>query len=153
MSQPLAFRARIYRVGILRCVNLPERVGRHFARWRNAPVRIAIGDHTRTTRLTGRAGGGFRVFIDGRLRKAAGVDTGDDVQLRIALDPSIDHEPFPDDVLDVADGVDGGLQALMLLPPGLKRQILKFLGEAKSPAARTRRLRRLADLLNERSGT
>lgn len=150
MSDAGTFMARIYKVGILRAIDLPERVGRRFARWRNAPVRVSVGGHVQTTRLTPRAEGGFRVFLDSRLRKAAGVDAGDRVRLRVDLDEGIDREPFPDDVLQIAEGIDGGLEALMLLPPGLKRQVLKFLGEARSPSARAKRLRRIEQLIQER---
>ena len=96
MNDVLGFRARIYKVGILRCVDLPDRVGRHFSRWRNAPVRLAIGRHECTTRLVPRKEGGYRAFLDARLRKAAGVEAGDEVTVSVQLDLSIDPEPFPD---------------------------------------------------------
>lgn len=150
MSEALSFRAAIYRVGILRCVDVPERVGRQFAHWRNAPVRVSIGQASGCTRLVARGEGLYRVFLDTKVRRAAGVDTGDEVMVRLQLDPSIDSEPFPDDLLDVAEGIEGGLEALMVLPPGLKRQILKALGEAKSAPVRAKRLRRVAQILEER---
>lgn len=150
MSAAHEFQGRIYQVGILRCVDLPRAVGDRFAAWRNAPVEVAVGAHAARTRLVSRGDGLFRVFLDTRLRKGACVDTGDTVKVTLRLDTAVDREPFPDDLLEVAAAIDGGMEALMTLPPGLRRQVLKFLGEAKSASARAKRRQRIHELLKKR---
>ena len=152
MSEPAEhrFRARIYRVGILRCVDLPEAVSLAFGDWDHAPVRVRVGRGEAHTRLVPRCDGGHRVFLDGRLRKAAGVDTDDEIELVVALDESVDREPFPDDLMATAESIDGGVDALLTLPPGLRGQILRFLAGARSEPTRRKRLTRCAELLAER---
>jgi hypothetical protein len=144
------FQARIYRVGILRCVDLPTTVSRAFADWKNAPVRVRIGTAEGRTRLVSRGGGETRVFLDGTLRRAAGVDTDDDVELELEFDESADREPFPDDLVEKAEMIEGGIDTLFTLPPGLRGQILKFLGSARSDDARRKRLSRCVELIEER---
>lgn len=148
--QARRFRARIYRVGILRCVDLPAEVGALFAEWDHAPVRVRVGRGEARTRLVPRGGDDFRCFLDGALRRRAGVDAGDEVEVEIVLDETADREPFPDDLLAVAEQIDGGIEALMTLPPGLRGQILKFLGAARGAATRRKRLARCRELLQER---
>jgi hypothetical protein len=144
------FSATIYRVGILRCVDLPAGVAATFAEWDNAPVRVRVGRGEARTRLVPRGEGGLRCFLDGALRKAAGVDSGDRVDVEITLDESADREPFPDDLMAVAEQLEGGIETLLTLPPGLRGQILKFLDGARSDATRRKRLARCRELLIER---
>lgn len=151
MSEPHLFAATIYRVGILRCVDVPHEVGAAFAGWRHPPVRLWVGGHEATSHLVPRGGGHFRLFLDGELRGAARVDDGDRVEVRLALDPSIEAEPFPDDVLDVAESVPGGLAVLETLPPGLKGEVLRFLAAARQATTRRKRLARLERFLRERA--
>ncbi len=146
-----SFRARIYRVGILRCVDVPHEVGAAFADWQHPPVRLRLGAVEARTHMAPAGEGTFRVYLDGALRKKAGVDAGDEVELSIALDPALQAEPFPEDLLDLADGLAGGMIVLETLPPGLKRQVLSFLDGAKSAPVRRKRLGRIEELLRERA--
>lgn len=147
------FRARIYRVGILRCVDLPDGIAAAFSDWDHAPVRVRVGRGEARTRLVPGGEHGTRCFLDGALRKAAGVDTGDEVEVEITLDESADREPFPDDLMAIAEEFDGGVDVLFTLPPGLRGQILKFLAAARTDATRRKRLARCRELIRERLET
>ena len=57
---------------------------------------------------------------------------------------------FPPAIARVG-GVEGGLEVVELLPPGLRRQMLVFLEEAKSPQTRRKRLSRVRELLEKRT--
>lgn len=145
------FVARVYRVGILRCVDVPMEVGAGLADWRHPPVRVRVGGREGHSHLVPAGSGRFRLFLDGALRAAAGVDDGDSVAIELRLDPSIDAERFPDDLLDVAAEIPGGLVALETLPPGLKGEVLRLLAGAKQAATRHKRLARIEQLLRERA--
>lgn len=145
------FRGRIYRVGILRCVDVPHEVGAEFADWRHPPVRFRIGTQSGRSHLAPAGGGAYRLYLDGALRKKLGVDAGDEVEVEIHLDPSLQAEPFPEEVHELAAGIPGGETVLATLPPGLKRQILAFLAGAASGATRDKRLCRIEEILRERA--
>ena len=144
------FEAEIYLVGILRCVDVPNEVGASLAGWRHPPVRVEIAGCVAHTHLVPRGAGELRLYVGRAQRFAAGVDTGDRVEIQVQLDPSAGAVPYPDDLLDVGESIDGGLEVLETLPPGLRRQVLDFLAGAKSPATRLERLRRVAELIRER---
>lgn len=145
------FVARVYRVGILRCVDVPREVGASLSEWRHPPVRLRVGGREGQSHLVPAGSGRFRLFLDDALRAAAGVDDGDSVAIELRLDPSIDAERFPDDLLDVAAAVPGGLVVLETLPPGLKGEVLRFLSGAKQASTRRKRLARIEQLLRERA--
>lgn len=148
---PRRFRATIYRLGILRCVDVPREMSVDFAGWRHPPVRVRVGGQESASHLVPGGSGRFRLFLDGDLRSAAAVDEGESVEIEIRLDPTIDDERFPDELLDLAESVPGGPVVLETLPPGLKGEILRFLADAKSPATRRKRMARIEELLRERA--
>lgn len=145
-----AFEAVIYRQGILRAVDVPREFAAQVSDWDFPPVIATVGGVERATTLVRRSDGGLRLFLHDQLRKAAAVDTGDAVQVDLRIDDS-PLLPIPDDMMQVAESVDGGLEAIELLPPGLRRQMLVFLEEAKRPDTRRKRLVRLRELLEERA--
>jgi len=148
----MTFEALIYRQGILRVVDVPEEFGEQVADWDFPPVVATVEGVERATTLVRRADGGLRLFLHDQLRKAAGADTGDTVQVDLRLDES-PLLPIPDDAMRVAESVDGGLEVVELLPPGLRRQMLVFLEEAKRPETRRKRLVRVRELLEERAAS
>lgn len=146
----LRFETRICRQGILRVVDLPDAVAREFEGWTNPPVVVTLGGRSRATMLVPAGDGGFRLFLHDELRRAAGVDTGDTVEIEVRLDPNPEW-PMPDDVVEAAAGIDRGLEALELLPPGLRREIIRFVESAKSPETRAKYLARAVELLVQRA--
>ncbi len=129
---------------------MPQGFSEQVSEWEFPPVVATVGGVERATTLVRRSDGGLRLFLHDKLRKAAGADTGDVVQVDLRIDDS-PLLPIPDDVMRVAESVDGGLEAVELLPPGLRRQLLVFLEEAKRPETRRKRLARVRELLDERA--
>ncbi len=146
----LVFDAVIYRQGILRAVDVPVDFAEQAAGWEFPPVIATIADVARATTLVRRADGGLRLFLHDQLRKAGGVDAGDTVRIDLRIDDA-PLLPLPDDMMQVAASVDAGLEVVELLPPGLRRQMLVFLEDAKRPETRRKRLARVRELLEERA--
>ncbi|NKB88610.1 MAG: DUF1905 domain-containing protein [Acidobacteria bacterium] len=144
------FTAVIYRQGILRAVDVPEGIATEFADWEYPPVTVRAGGAERSTTLTPRREGGLRLFLHDELRKAVGVDTGDSIEVEIDLDES-PLRPMPDEVMAAAIAMGGGLETVELLPPGLRRQMLDFVGSAKSEGTRRKRIARVIELIEERA--
>ena len=146
----LVFEAVIRRQGILRVVDVPDEFAEQVVDWDFPPVIARVGSVERVTTLVRRVDGGLRLFLHDQLRRAAGVDTGDAVQVDLRIDDS-PLLPIPDDMMFMAARVEGGLEVVELLPPGLRRQMLVFLEEAKSPETRRKRLSRVRELLQKRA--
>lgn len=144
------FRAEIYRQGILRCVDVPAELAARYAEWWHPAVVAEVGGRERATTLMRRADGGLRLFLHDELRRAGNVDTGDLVAIRIRPDES-PVTLIPDEVHDAVAHVDGGAEALALLPPGLRREMLRFIDGAQSEATRMKRIARVTELIAQRA--
>src|SRR5579863_10311637 len=82
-----AFSARIGRIGINFCVDVPARVSRALGRKGPVPVvGTAGGTAVLRTTLVPRGGGRHRLFLDGAARAQAGVGEGDVVAIELAAD-------------------------------------------------------------------
>ena len=78
-----AFKARVCRPGILRCVDVPQKVATVLDDWQYPPVVATVGERERATTLMRRGDGGFRPFLHDGLRRAAGGDAGDMVHVEL----------------------------------------------------------------------
>ena len=63
------FEARIYRIGQLRCVDVPERVSKKLGAAPRIPVRVRIGEHEGQTNLVRTREGGHRLYLAAALRR------------------------------------------------------------------------------------
>ncbi len=145
-----AFEARVYRQGILRCVDVPQQLAAALDDWQYPPVVATVGGRERATTLMRRSGGGFRLFLHDELRRAAGVDAGDMVRVELVVDDA-PIDVLPDDIVEAVERLERGVEALELLPPGLRREMLRFVGDAQSVTMRTKRVARVVELIGERA--
>jgi hypothetical protein len=144
-----AFSTTIYKLGINPCVDVPERVSKAFGRRGYVPVEVTLAGHTFRTTLVPRGGGRHRLFINGEMRKAAGVETGDTVHVALRLDTKSREIPAPEDLLKALRAASGAYQALEELTPYRRREILRWVLDAKTPETRARRIRRVIEHLLE----
>jgi hypothetical protein len=161
------FLATIYRIWMMRHVDVPEEIARALAkeikasshagagRKKTKPkyipvVAIVNGKSSRTT-LVPAGGGRYRLQINTALRKAAHADVGDVIGVELRLDRRSRALPVPPD-LQVALKRRAILRKeFERLTPGLRRWYLTWLAQAKSPEARERRLKRAIEVLLERT--
>lgn len=145
----LAFRAELYRVGINFCVDVPSTVSTALGGAPHIPVRgTAAGQPFRGT-LVPRGGGRHRLFLDGRVRKAAGIAAGDAVSITLERGDWLATDDVPGDLRERLAASDD-LEAFAALPPGLRQEMLTWLGRAKRPETREGRLDRIQDEVRRR---
>jgi hypothetical protein len=165
--KPQRFLATIYRIWMLRYVDVPEEIGqalrKEYAR-RGSEARNVKGERgkyipvvatvngrsTRTTLVPGGAGH-YRLQFNATLRKAARADVGEVVGVALALDREPRELPVPHDL-------QAGLRRRRILqrefeglPPGQRRQFLLYLSAAKGLETRRKRVARLVEILLERA--
>jgi hypothetical protein len=151
------FLASVYRIWMLRYVDVPEEAVRALGqdgekrRPRYIPVLATVNGRSVPTTLLPAGGGRFRMQFNAELRKAAGADAGDVVSVTITLDRESREIPVPADLQAALKKHAKARKAFEKLPPGHRRQYLKWMNEAKSEAARSKRIDVVIDRMLERA--
>jgi hypothetical protein len=162
---PPPFLATIYKIWMLRYVDVPEDIGIALAKEYSAatpkrgkekplpnhiPVVAASNNRsTRTTLVPGGAGR-YRLQVNATLRKAARADVGEVIGISLKIDLASRELPVPPE-----------LEAALKSRPRLKKEFdrltvagrMQFLRwfSAKSPEVRNKRLPRALEVLTERA--
>jgi len=155
ISQRHPFQAKIYKIWVMRYVDVPEDMGRALekesGKKKHIPVvAISNGRSARTT-LTPAGGGRYRLQFNATLRKASRADVGDLVGVELRIDRESRALPVPDEILEALKTRPKARKAFQQMGPGTRRQTLLWFDKAKSPAVRQKRLARLLDVLMERA--
>jgi uncharacterized protein YdeI (YjbR/CyaY-like superfamily) len=88
------------------------------------------------------AGGGLRVALNARVRKAAGgVDAGDQVVITLEKANAHPMPRMPRELADALASVPGGRLAWEERTRSWRRQILLYLTQSRNPAIRAKRAR------------
>src|SRR3984957_13852634 len=142
-SKPLGFMATIYRIWMMRHINVPDdivsalrkQMGEPAATAKRTagekskyiPVIATVGGKSVRTTIVPAGGGKYRMQINTAPRKAAGLDWGDPVtvELRIALASRV--VPVPADLRSALAKHRKARQGLEEMPPGHRRQFLLWL--------------------------
>ncbi len=144
--RPLQFTARIYQVGSNRCLDVPVSISRALGGQRYLPVVLTLGRARRRTTLVPRGGGRHRVFLDSRVRRAAGVDTTDQVTVTLEADPQPVAPALPADLEAELNRRPGRLAGFQRLSAYLRREAVSWLEKAQRPETRAKRIARILEL-------
>lgn len=161
------FLASVYRIWMLRYVDVPEDVvaalilaagrGSGGARKTSAPgskyipVIAHVSGHGARTTLLPAGGGRYRMQFNAVLRKAARADVGDVVRVKLSPDRKSREIAVPSDLRVALKRHPKARKAFAEAPAGLRRQILKWMQSAKSERVRTRRIEIVIDRMVERA--
>lgn len=137
------FLARLHAVWIMRYVDLPAPVRRKVP-GSNLPVKGTCNGVPFRGTLTPKAGGGLRVAINARVRKAAGgVDVGDKVVITLERASAHPMPRMPRELTDALASVPGGRLAWEERTRSWRRQVLLYLTQSKDPDIRAKRSRQV----------
>jgi hypothetical protein len=149
------FQARIYKIWMLRYVNVPEEIGRALEkesrRKKHIPVVAIANRRSSRTTLVPAGGGQYRLQFNATLRKAVQADIGDLVGVELRVDRESRKLPVPDELREALKTRPKARRAFETMAPGTRRQLLLWFGKTKSPEVRRKRLARLIDILTERA--
>jgi hypothetical protein len=161
---PQRFMAMIYRIWVMRHVDVPEEIGQALAKaWSGQPARggkpapkyipVVATVNARSTRTTlvPAGGGRYRLQLNTELRKAARADAGDWIGLELRLDWKPRTASVPAELQAMLRAHPTARKAFEKMSPGHRRQFLTWLQGAKGPQARERRLEKAIDHLLERA--
>ena len=141
------FRATIRKQGPNPYVDIPLRVSRAFAAYARSG-RIQVEGDLDATPIRGTlipAGRGrHRLYVNGGMRSAAGVGSGDTVSFQLrATKP--DTVPLPADVAAGLRRVEGARAAFDALAPSYRRELRRYIDDARTPETRRGRIQKTAD--------
>jgi hypothetical protein len=169
VSQPKKFLATIYRIWIMRHVDVPSDIAdaliKQFQSSANAaapkkqkhpkpkhiPVVATVNHCSARSTLVPAGAGRYRLQINTALRKAGGADVGDVIGVALQLDSAAREITLPADLTTVLQQHPKARKEFDQLPAGHRRQLLRYYLRAKSPKARAHVTERFLDHLHERA--
>jgi Bacteriocin-protection, YdeI or OmpD-Associated/Domain of unknown function (DUF1905) len=145
------FLATIYKIWLMRHVDVPEETGRELEREsrkkQHIPVVAIVNGKSARVTLVPAGGGRYRLHLNTALRKAARADAGDVVSVELRIDRESRSLPVPRDLSAGLKRHPKAWRAFQALGPGHRRHFIQWFDAAKSPAGRERRLSRAVDVL------
>ena len=158
MPERTKFHAQLYRVTQIRWVDLPRRAVARLklppaatkgaARGWNALLRFN-GDLDRVTLLPGKPGH-CKLAFKVELLRAAGVDAGDTVEFTLEPDAASREPELPEEMRKAFQARPQLAEVWAQESLALRRQLIRYIEQAKSPEVRARRcwvfIERLAEL-------
>lgn len=134
------FAGSIYKVGVIRYVDVPREVSRKFGSAAHVPVTGTVeGVPVRTT-LVSRGKGCYRMAIHGTIRKKLRVDSGAVVEIAIELDEESREPELPPALVLALRHAPKAQKRFRAVSTALRRQIVRYLVAVKSQATLERRV-------------
>ena len=163
-SKTRKFLATIYKIWMMRHVDVPEEVSTALAKAyagtsgrrtapkpKYIPVIAVVNGRSAQATLVPAGAGRYRLQLNTALRKAAQADAGDVVSVELRLDLAPRTLPVPPDLRVGLNHHPKAQKAFEALAPGTRRQFIQRYDSAKAPETRRRRLERAIDVLLERA--
>ena len=147
MSQ--RFTATIFKVGINPCVDVPAGVSTALGKKGYIPVRVQLNGYSFRAGLVSLGQGRHRLYINGVMRKQAGVDLGDQINVTLDYDPASRKDPVPRSLSRALQASPKAKLAWENLTPSRRKEILRYLNNLKGPDSLARNVRRVIRQLVE----
>ena len=144
----MRFRAQVEPPEPMRGLEIPPGVVEALGGGKRPPVTITVNGHTWRSRvavLRGRSLLGFSLAH----REAAGVATGDEVEVDLEIDDEPRTVDVPEDLARALDADPVVHAAFDRLPDGRRRQHVRSVESAKKPDTRARRVRQVVASLRD----
>ena len=144
------FVAVIYKIGILRCVSVPPDVAAAFPQGPAVPVVATVAGKTKRTTLVPAGRGGFRLYIDTAMRKAAGADAGEPVAVALRPDRSSHDLAVPADFTRALAHLPEARREFAASTPAMRREVVRYIEHSKAPETRARHIANCVRVLTQR---
>jgi Domain of unknown function (DUF1905)/Bacteriocin-protection, YdeI or OmpD-Associated len=146
------FSGRIYKVGLIRYVDVPSEVSRKMsATAAHVPVRGTVDGVALRTTMVSRGKARHRIAIHGDIRKKLRIDAGAAVEIAIQRDEDSREPVLPPLLVLSLRNAPRAQAAFRSMTTALRRQIVRYLVAVKQQATLERRVTKFVRLLEERS--
>jgi hypothetical protein len=155
-DQPHVFLARIQKIWIMRCIDVPRDISKALrsvveADALHVPVQGWIEGLPFKSTLVPRGGGSYRLHVHSRIWRKLRIDAGATVEVTLLLDTEPREAPTPHDLAAALADEPRALATYNTLTVALRRQILQHLEAAKRPATREKRIGFIVRWMMERA--
>ena len=125
-------------------LQVPDDVVEALGGGKRPPVTVTLGGYGYRTTVAP-MGGAFWIPLAAEHREAAGVQAGQEVDVRVELDTAPRETPLPE---DLAAALDDGARAFFDgLAPSHRKEWVRWVEEAKKPETRAARVEKTAEAL------
>ena len=142
-----SFSAKIYKIGINPYMGVPEvvlnRLFKQAGKTKGPiPVRGTINGKRFIQTLV-KYQGTWRLYINGEMCQAAGVDVGDQAHIKIEFDPVPRKEGMPSKLIDALSRNKPAKTAFEKLTPSRQKEILRYLNNMKTETSLERNVEKV----------
>jgi Domain of unknown function (DUF1905)/Bacteriocin-protection, YdeI or OmpD-Associated/Mobilization protein NikA len=127
---------------------VPEEAVLALGAGKRPPIKVTIGDYTYRSTIAP-MGGRFMVPVSAEVRKAAGVQAGDEVRVRLELDTEPRRVEAPDDFACALEGEPEAKRRFEAMSYSHQRQHVMAIEDAKTAQTRKRRIDKALAMLKE----
>lgn len=150
------FSARIYKQWIMRCVHVPRNISKSLrsvaaVNHQHIPVLGTVEGLPLKSTLSPRGGGAYRLHIHSNIWRKLRIDAGAIVEVMLQVDFEPRDPALPPDFAAGLAGEPRALATFNSLTPALRRQIIRYVDQAKHASTREKRIRLLAKSMLERA--
>jgi len=140
----------------MRCVDVPRDISKSLRKLagdncEHIPVHGQVEGLPLKTTLSPRGGGSYRLHIHSNIWRKLRIDAGDTVEVMLLLDAEPRDPILPH---DLAGGLADAPRALAIfnsLTPAFRRQIVRYMEQAKHASTREKRIRIIVKRMLERA--
>ena len=155
-GQSHVFLARIHKIWIMRCVDVPRDVSKALRsiagdNAKHIPVHGWIEGLPLKSTLMPRGGGAYRLHVHSRIWRKLGIDAGAAVEVTLLLDTEPRNVSLPPDFAAGLAETPRALATFNTLTPALRRQIIQYVDAAKRTSTREKRIQLFARRMLERA--
>ena len=152
MSQYHVFSGKIYKVGIIRYVDVPQDVSRALGGGdAHVPVIGEVEGVAIRTTMVSRGKGCYRVAIHGDIRKKLRADAGAVVELAIRRDEDSREPVLPPALVLALRNAPKAQSEFRKMTTALRRQVVRYLTSVKQQSTLERRVAGMVRMLEKRS--
>lgn len=144
------FSARIYKVWLVRFVDVPADISRKLGSENAVPVMGTVDGVPLRSTLVPRGNGAYRLAIHGDIRKKLRVTTGAVVEVAIRRDEESREPELPPILALALRNSPKAQQKFRTMTTALRRQIVRYLVAVKSQATLERRVHKFVARLERR---
>lgn len=144
------FSGRIYKVGLIRYVDVPADISRELGGGAPVPVMGTVEGVPLRSTLVSRGNGAYRLAIHSDIRKKLRVDVGALIEAAICLDEESREPQVPPALVLALRNTPKAQQKFRAMTTALRRQIVRYLVAVKSQATLERRVLKFVERLERR---
>jgi hypothetical protein len=149
-SEYRIFSGRIYKIGVIRFVDVPAEISRQMGKGAHVPVAGTVAGAPLRTTLVSRGKGAYRLAIHGDIRKKLRIDTGAVVEVALCRDKESREPELPPALALALRNAPKAQRVFRGMTTALRRQIVRYITAVKSQDTLERRIAKFVERLEKR---